>query len=138
MPPPSSGRARDFADVPTDDLPLSVLVTGPDASITIVAFRRGAGDFHDQPGEQRDDGDVLPHPPAAELAGLVGAKANEARRVRLEILSLGPKPSIGAGEEQILMNEPVERGLIRRKLSGSQLGLEGDDFVVCVALQNVG
>src|SRR6185295_6983304 len=122
MAPLSSGSARDFADVSTDDLPLSVLVTRPDASITIVAFRRGAGDFHHQPGEQRDDGDVLPHPPDAELAGLVGAKANEARRVRLEILSFGPKPSIGAGEEQVLMNEPVERRHIRRELSDSQLG----------------
>lgn len=122
--------------MPPDDAPSLVVLPSPDARVPKDAAHDGARDLDDEPRTKRDDRNVDADPPNPKLLGLVLEHANGAGSVGGEILRLGPEPPVGPGEEEILVDQPIEGGQVTGELRRSDLRLERDDFRITAPAQD--
>src|SRR3982751_4643754 len=113
---------RDLAHLPAHDSPWTFTLPRPHARVAKGAAMDTSAHLHHKPRAERRDCDVGAHPPDAQLLRIMGMKSNDARPVRLEVLRLGSELSVGSGEEQVEVDQPVERADIRIELRPAKLG----------------
>ena len=93
-------------------------------------------DIDDKVGAQGNQGGGGAEPPDAELERGVLADTEDPGVMGAEVLGFGRELAVGAGEEQVIGDEPSERIDVGAELRRPQRGLERYDFWVIDADQN--
>ena len=119
-----------------DYAPRAPFLARPYSSVAISTSRDFPRNFHNQSRTERSDRDVLPNASNAQFLRFVRAKANNSRRVGIEILCFGSELTLRAGEQKAIGDQTIESRHVRRELRRAQLGLERSDFGVRVRVQH--
>ena len=85
-------------------------------------------DLDNEARPKRDDGHIRTDAANAQLSWIVIANSHNAGLVGGKVLRLGTQLPVGAREEKVLGNQPVERVDISRQLCPSQVGFQSYDF----------
>ena len=85
-------------------------------------------DLNDEARPKCDDCHIGTDATNAQLSWIVTTNPDNAGLVGRKVLRLGTQLPIGASEEKVLGNEPVERLDIGCELGPSQVGFESYDF----------
>jgi len=127
---PVERRLRYRAHVTADHTPRTAGFARPDARISERSSIQRARDFDREPRAKAGHGDVWTDASHSKLLGLVLSKANNARSMRLEILTLGRELAVRTGEEEILRDQRIELRHVGVELSEPKPRLDADDFRV--------
>jgi hypothetical protein len=117
-----------LADVPSDNLPVTSILTRPDPGIAKHPANDGASDIYRQASTQGSDSNAVTNSPNPQLFRFVLEKSNCARAVRLQVLCLCANLSRRAGEQQVIGDKPVKRFDVRIELRFPNLLFERNDF----------
>lgn len=109
------------------------MFAGPDAGVPVEPSDGVAGDFDDEMSAQGDDGDVGTDAANAKVVRVVLAYADGAGAVCVEILGFGGELAVGAGEEEVVVDESIERRDVGGELGGAKLCLESDDLGIGIS-----
>ena len=104
--------------------PRTRALANPYARVTIRACVEHSVHLHIQSCTKSSNGDVRSDAPHAQFLRLMRTEANNALRMRVEILRLGGELPIRTGEEEIVTDELVENGNVIAELRRSECRLE--------------
>jgi hypothetical protein len=106
----------------------NALLSRPHSGIAVSAANCCTVDLHNQARAKCDNRNLGTDAANAQLGWFVIPNSHNARSVCSKVLCLGTQLPVGAGEEKVLGNQPIERVDISRELCASQVGLESYDF----------
>jgi len=106
------------------------LLTRPYSRIAVGPVNGCTIDLDNEARPKCDDCHLGTDAANAQLSWIVTGNSDNAGLVGRKVLRLSTQLPVGAGEEKVLGNEPVERLDISRELCPSQVGFESHDFWV--------